>query len=328
MLGDTAQAREPVEPLHIVLLVDDSNSMAENDPDNLRLVAAKLFISLLEPQDQAAVIRFSTDSQVVVPFTKMVPEVKRDLMAQLDRGFSSEGMTDIRAALAQAGTLMATAPAGKGRVVFLTDGMPYIPAWQSHKPTTAELTDYVEETLELAEEIGQPVLTVALGAQVDQILLQAISQATQGRYFAAATALALPAIYLELLSELQDRVIVGPGQLAAPSETTVDVHPYAQSVGFVIVKDPAVTPSIYPQGILSTHYRLAPRSIAGHNQCIAWGRATALYRPHSTIHALSRRFFEALSHKLADMKAIPAIETLRLKDYQVNDAIAQVRLTR
>jgi hypothetical protein len=241
-----AQAQGPVESLNIVLVIDDSGSMGENDSQKLRLVAAKLLISLLEPQDQVAVIRFATDSQVVASFSPMDPDSKRDLIAQLDRSFDSSGRTDIRAALAQAKALMAAAPLGRGRVVFMTDGLPAIQEWESRDPTPEELSAYVEETLAIAEEIGEPVLTVALGDEVNRAFLQAISQVTGGRYFQAATALDLPAVYLEMLSELQDRTIVGPGHITAPGETVVDVHPYAQSVAFVIVKNPETTAALYP----------------------------------------------------------------------------------
>jgi hypothetical protein len=244
----TAQAQAPAEPLHILLVIDDSGSMGENDGQNLRVVAAKLFISLLEPQDQVAVIRFSTESQVAAPFTPMDPDSKRDLIARLDHSFYSDGGTDIRAALGWARRLMAEAPAGQGRVVFMTDGLPYIADWQSRDPTPEELEAYIEETVAIAEEIGKPVLTVALGDKVDRPFLQEISRVSQGRYFEAATALDLPAVYLEMLSELQDRAVVGPGRLTAPGETVVDVHLYAQSVGFVVVKDPQVTAALYSPG--------------------------------------------------------------------------------
>lgn len=243
-----AQANGLAEPLCIVLVIDDSGSMTENDGQNLRLVAAKLLISLLENQDHVAVIRFSSESQVLAPFTPMDPDSKRDLMAQLDHSFYSDGLTDIRAALAQARTLMAEAPAGQGRVVFLTDGLPAIADWPSRDPTPEELAAYVEETLTIAEEIGKPVLAVALGDEIDRAFLQAISQASRGRTFEAATALDLPAVYLEMLSELQDRATVGPGQFTAPGEAVVEVHPYAQSVGFVVVKDLDVESALYAPG--------------------------------------------------------------------------------
>jgi hypothetical protein len=143
---------------------------------------------------------------------------------------------------------MAQASAGRGRVVFLTDGLPDIPGWQSSNPPPRELAAYVEETLALVEAMGQPVLTVALGDEVDRAFLQAISEASQGRYFEAAAALDLPAVYLELLSALQDRSVVDVGQIASPGETKVDIHPYAQQVGFVVVKDPAVEVMFYPPG--------------------------------------------------------------------------------
>jgi hypothetical protein len=241
ILPGLARAQAPIGPLYIVLVIDDSGSMADNDAQNLRVVAAKLIISLLEPGDQVAVVRFSTDSQVLVPFTPLDPDARQQLVTQLAGGFASEGRTDIQAALDEARALLADTPAGRGRVIFLTDGLPAPAVWESTNPTAEELEAYVAETLRIAKTIGHPVLSVALGDQVDRAFLSSISRTSGGHTFAAVTALDLPAVYLEMLAKLQDRTIVGPGLLTAPAEVELDVHPYARRVGFVVVKDPGVT---------------------------------------------------------------------------------------
>jgi hypothetical protein len=194
------------------------------------------------------VIRFSTESTVLAPLTPMDATAKRDLLSQLDAGFSSAGVTDIRAAVAQARDLLDEVPAGKGYVILLTDGLPHLPGWRENPPTPQTVQAYVQETLEIVQQVGQPVLTVGLGDQVERELLQQMARVSGGRFFAAHSALDLPAVYLEMLSQVQDRVIVGPGRLPSPGEATIDVHPFAQSVGFVLVQDPAVTATLYAPG--------------------------------------------------------------------------------
>ena len=57
-------AQEPVsEHAMVIFVLDDSGSMADNDPLDVRYTAARLFVSLLDEGDAVGVIRFSTHSQ-------------------------------------------------------------------------------------------------------------------------------------------------------------------------------------------------------------------------------------------------------------------------
>ena len=51
-----AQARGNID---VALVIDSSGSMKKTDPRSLRIPAAKLFISLLDSNDRAAVLSFS-----------------------------------------------------------------------------------------------------------------------------------------------------------------------------------------------------------------------------------------------------------------------------
>ncbi|MCI0526874.1 MAG: hypothetical protein L0Y56_05400, partial [Nitrospira sp.] len=118
-----------------------------------------------------------------------------------------------------------------------------IPDWESRDPTLEEVEAYAEEALTIVREIEAPVLAVALGDEIDQGFLRAISQ---GRYLEADTALDLPAVYLDILSNLQDRSII-PGYNISPNETILDISSYAKKVGFIVVKEsPSVMTTLYP----------------------------------------------------------------------------------
>ncbi len=246
-LTPTVMAQAQEDDLYVLMVIDDSGSMQGTDGRNLRLVAAKLLLSMLEPTDQAAIVRFSTKSEIIAPFTPMEAAAKQDLIAQLDESFYSDGLTDMQAALVQAESVLADLPDGvRGRIIFLTDGVPDIAAWNGQTPAADVLERYLSDTLEIAERLGLPIFTVGLGSDVDAVFLEAISETTKGRFFAANNSLDLPEVYLAMLSAMQDRTVVGPGPVTAPEEAMVVVHPYAQRVGFVIVKEIGVSVSLYP----------------------------------------------------------------------------------
>ncbi|HID85805.1 MAG TPA: VWA domain-containing protein, partial [Anaerolineae bacterium] len=56
-----AQGPEPAQ-VAVILILDNSGSMADNDPTDLRFTAAKLFVALLDEGDAVGIILFSTES--------------------------------------------------------------------------------------------------------------------------------------------------------------------------------------------------------------------------------------------------------------------------
>src|SRR5918999_2880282 len=104
LLSLPVSAQEPPDSSHleVVLVIDDSGSMKQNDPTDLRLVAARLLITLLGVEDRVAVIRFANHSQVLTDFTWIDDEAsKEELLSQL-KGFHSNGGTNIRDAVMDA----------------------------------------------------------------------------------------------------------------------------------------------------------------------------------------------------------------------------------
>lgn len=159
----------------VVLIIDSSGSMDDNDPDDLRKTAAKHFIDLADPLIQIAIIDFNGSAKTFAELTFADSAGKSQLKRAVDR-IDSGGGTDIAAGLALGYRLLSasTSPDARKAAVLLTDGHDSDP-----KPTSSYIQNYVAQ--------GWTVYTVGLGNDVDRGLLEDIAEATpDGEYFPAS----------------------------------------------------------------------------------------------------------------------------------------------
>jgi hypothetical protein len=155
------------------LTLDSSGSMIDNDPDDARLTAAKLYVDALLSGDRAAVVDFDSFAQLLQPLT----EDRTAAKAAIDLVDSSGG-TDIGAGLRTAlDELDADGDPDHARiVVLLTDGVgSYDPALTTR-----------------AIDSNTTVYTVGLGTGTDQALLEDIATRTGGKFYLVADAADLP----------------------------------------------------------------------------------------------------------------------------------------
>ena len=173
--------------LDLGLAIDSSGSMEWNDPDGIRLDAAKEFIDGLGDQDRVAVVDFDSTGRIVQPLTWD----KRAAKAAVDQ-IDSQGGTDILAALdAAADALASAADPNRQRVVMLlTDG---IAPWL----TSSDLARLID--------LGIVVNTIGLGVD-DASSLQQIARLTTGDYLHAEAAEDLPAAFEALASASDDDI--------------------------------------------------------------------------------------------------------------------------
>lgn len=114
----------------VLVLVDSSGSMADSDPENLRLEAAKRIVeriaddTTLSEGTRIGVVSFSDDAQVISPLDRA--SSVRDAISDLSVPVS--GNTNLLAALYRGYQTFAAAgtfPHRKPVLLFLTDGSPY-----------------------------------------------------------------------------------------------------------------------------------------------------------------------------------------------------------
>jgi len=81
-----AQVRS--EDIDVVLVIDSSGSMKDNDPEDIRISAAKLFVDLSEQEDRVAVVNMSDaeHTEIVSPLMELSPWTDEfDLMEESGR---------------------------------------------------------------------------------------------------------------------------------------------------------------------------------------------------------------------------------------------------
>lgn len=152
--------------LDVVLLIDNSGSMADNDGDGLRWSAAQLFVDLAAPGDRLAAFAFASE---VTPLGSAASGALQSIAGKGNRtalkGFLQRrepvGATNMEGALAAAMKLLrGNASANRPVIVFLTDGEPYPPA---QRPA-------LEEGIRQAGRAGIAVFPILLGTATDQAI--------------------------------------------------------------------------------------------------------------------------------------------------------------
>ena len=157
----------------IVLIIDSSGSMEDNDPDDLRKAASQLFIALVSNDSdvQIAVVDFDDFAVTLAPLT--FADVNKTQLENAVNQVDSDGGTDIALGLRQGFEVLSAsiAPDAKKAAVLLTDG-------DDNEPKTLQtyVGNYVAR--------GWDVYTIGLGTEVNRDLLTRIAEETpEGEYY-------------------------------------------------------------------------------------------------------------------------------------------------
>ena len=187
----------------IVLIIDSSGSMVENDPNKLRIAAAEQLIDLADSDVQIGVVDFDSDAVTLKELTSANKDGKSELKNAVGRIDAYDG-TNIAAGLQQGFAVLSKSKTFTARkaAVLLTDG-------EDNEPTTldAYVGNYVKE--------GWSVYTIGLddGVSVDRALLEAIAAETlQGEYY-SVTVDNIQSVYHTILAKITWKSVV----LASPS---------------------------------------------------------------------------------------------------------------
>lgn len=215
-VGGTKQVKD------IVLVIDNSGSMNQNDPHDDRYEAAKSLIQTMDKDKRVALVTFSDHAQVVQPFAATDGQQAKDALTQkIDTMEKTDGGTNIEGALSEVMTLIQNqGDTNRGTMaILLSDGF-------SHVDTHAALAGY--------NELGIQVNTIGLSL-VDPSgagLLQQIADYTGGQYYDVAQADELSLVFENIYSKLGDRSL-----LTARSDETSSSPYYmiVRLVSFVIL---------------------------------------------------------------------------------------------
>jgi Mg-chelatase subunit ChlD len=175
-------------PQDVVFVMDNSDSMDENDNEYKRIEALKLYLQkMLPPDDRAALVKFSSKAELVNDhhLTSDYDQIIADLPAL----WHTTGHTNLGAAieLANQELIEFGNPDNLLIQILLTDGRPEPPE-----------NNVTIETINEAIENNIKIYTVGLGKTHDPDLLRWIAVQTGGKYYYAKDASDLLEIYDEL----------------------------------------------------------------------------------------------------------------------------------
>ncbi|MBX6314425.1 MAG: VWA domain-containing protein [Isosphaeraceae bacterium] len=176
------QSKE-VRPTTVVLVVDKSLSMEEEDRIGGLKAAVATFLKVMPPRSRVAVVAFSSDVKILCPFTDNPAQVLGPVNA-----LSPEGATRYYDAVAEALELIAQEP-GRRAVLALTDG-----------EDTFSQSANLDSVILAARREGVPVYTLGLGSEdeIESDALRRLARETRGQYFPARQADQLRQIYEEV----------------------------------------------------------------------------------------------------------------------------------
>lgn len=170
--------------VNIVFAIDSSASMGpegyNNDPNNIRLLAAKEFVQKLSDGDQAAVLSFDEEILILAEFT----DDKEELLKAIDMVGNSGNNTYINRALIESISLIrANINDSSNIIILLTDG---------------KSGDVVGDYSNVCEENNIHIYTIGLGHSIDSGLLNRIATSSGGKYYFASEAEDIVNVYNEI----------------------------------------------------------------------------------------------------------------------------------
>ncbi|WP_338554138.1 vWA domain-containing protein [Paenibacillus sp. KS-LC4] len=182
----------------IVLVIDNSGSMAETDPDNQRYVAAKQLIDQMDNDKRVAIVGFSDLAQQVLPFTSVDSAAnKAAISTAIDSLVPTDGGTDFSRALEEAlNTIEAKADTKRGTmVILLSDGF-------SESDVAPQLALYKEQQIAI-NSVGLSLVD-SRGAD----LLRNIAESTGGAYYDVQKATEVSTAFQTIYETIDDRTLV------------------------------------------------------------------------------------------------------------------------
>ncbi|WP_341873050.1 VWA domain-containing protein [Enterococcus faecalis] len=168
----------------IVFVVDESSSMLENDPKNIRIDVIRRFLTQVREQDRVSIVGFNASARTYCSLTNDRPTIEKALDSIQSNRWGTDGSKGLKQGIDQLGNDRYK------RLIFLTDG-----------EDTTQTYSY-DQLIQEANEKNIMIHTVGLGSDVQTAQLEHVAQGTKGQYFFAENADALYQEYDEIYQEI------------------------------------------------------------------------------------------------------------------------------
>jgi Mg-chelatase subunit ChlD len=230
----------PVElPKDVVLVLDNSGSMKQNDPQRLAPEAVRHFIENLGDVNRLAVIIFDQDVRLAVPLSELATR-RGELLASLDQ-INYKGLyTNIPDAIERAiyELKINGRPDAEKLIVFMTDGIVDTGKPERDREKAAWLR---EELAADAERSGIQIFGVAFTEQADFQLIQSLTSKSGGEYYRAFAAADLQSVFERVNAAIRKPVL-------PPQPPPVIEEPVVRET--LPEPEPAPPPAAPPQPII------------------------------------------------------------------------------
>lgn len=190
----------------IVLVIDNSGSMRETDPNNGRYEAAKSLIGQMDKDKRVAVVEFSDDAKLVQPFVSVQDSaIKSQVYTTIDALEASDGGTDIARALEESMQQINDQSLGERgtMVILLSDGF-------SDVDLNTALAEYKQQGI-IINTVGMSTVN-SEGSR----LLNDIANQTNGQFIDVDNVDNLSFAFQQIYDRIGDRTLVtertGPTQ--------------------------------------------------------------------------------------------------------------------
>jgi Ca-activated chloride channel family protein len=167
---------EDRKPADIVLVLDTSGSMGDEQKLSQAQEGLSRFVTLLSPRDRVALVAFSDRSSVVQPFAAMTPAARDTLQASINGLFADGGTAVYDATIDGIDLLLQQAdPTHIAAEVVLTDG--------EDNKSAANVDDVIAKLKGTSEGGSVRVFTIAYGAAANRDALSAVAKAGGGKQY-------------------------------------------------------------------------------------------------------------------------------------------------
>lgn len=182
----------------IVLVIDNSGSMAETDPDNERFTAAKQLINKMESDKRVAVVQFSDTAELLQPFVNVKTQAEKDAVSTVIEALEpTNGGTNFTLALEESmKTIKEKVDSKRGTmVILLSDGF-------SESSIDEQIAAYQEQRI-VVNTVGLSVVDARGSA-----LLQQIADSTGGSYYDVTEANGLTLAFQNIYDTIDNRTLI------------------------------------------------------------------------------------------------------------------------
>ena len=194
---DLSTVLSPI-PVSVALVLDVSDTMTPELPNVI--AASKQFVDLLNPDDEAAIIKFAKTIELKQPFTND----NNALISAIDNAYTgSIFATVMYDALWSAIDNTANQPNHRS-VVVISDGKDEDPANPNRKGSVKTLTEVINH----AKETEVNIFTIGIGDPVSTDVMLQLANETGGQYFAAPNSNQLVSIYQAIRDILDGQYII------------------------------------------------------------------------------------------------------------------------